>query len=198
MSGALLLDCDGVIVDSEALNLRAWEAATGRSATGTATLAGLDLDAIFACFYGDGAAALGPAERQAILERKHARYAELAAEGLPLVPGIAALVAEARALGWRVAIVSGAAPARLDANLRATGFAARVDLVLGGAKRWAEAARLLGVAPAACVALDDVATGVATARAQGVGRVVGLGGGIAMLAAGAHEVVSRPDDLGLA
>jgi hypothetical protein len=39
---------------------------------------------------------------------------------------------------------------------------------------------------------------VATARAQGVGRVVGLGGGIAMLAAGAHEVVSRPDDLGLA
>jgi HAD superfamily hydrolase (TIGR01509 family) len=201
MKGALLLDCDGVIVDSESLNLRAWEDACGAPASGRGALGALTVEACLARLLGERAAALSVAERDALLARKHARYAELAAGGLPLVPGILALIAAARARGWGVAIVSGAQRPRLEVNLRATGVDRLVDLVIGGAKLWADAALRLGAEPARCVALDDGEVGVAAARAQAIGRVVGVATSLpaaALLAAGAHETVARPDEVGLA
>jgi HAD superfamily hydrolase (TIGR01509 family) len=204
MRGALLLDCDGVIVDSEPTNFAAWDDAFAeilgrRSDAGPVAVVGQDRDACFALWCGADLPSL--AERERVLALRLRLYAERAAAGLPLVPGIEALLASARARGWPVAIVSGASAERLQANLRACGMRAQVDLVIGGGKSWRLAAERLGVAPGRCVALDDSVTGVAAARAQEIGRVVGVATTLTaetLFAAGAHEVVARPDEVDLA
>ena len=202
--GALLLDCDGVIVDSEPANFAAWDDAFfevlgRRSDAGPRGAVGLHVDECFALWCGEQTP---PADvRAAIIRRKHERYAELP---LPLVPGVEALIDRARAVGWPIAIVSGASPGRVATNLRAAGVGPRVDLILDGgttgAKSWALAAERLGVAVSRCVALDDTTRGVAGARAQGIGRIIGVTttfGAALLRAAGADATVARPDEVEL-
>lgn len=109
----------------------------------------------------------------------------LESEGVDPYPGSVALLDLLEPMGLALAVVS--ASANAEAVLTAAGlvdrFAARVDGVVAAALGLAgkpapdpfwEAARLLAVAPARCVVIEDAVAGVEAGVAGGFGAVIGV------------------------
>lgn len=135
--------------------------------------------------------------------------AVLRAEGIAPYPGSLALVQRLRAAGTPVAVVSSSKNA--EEVLTAAGIRDLFGVVMDGviAERdhlaskpapdvFVEAARLLGVDPAAAVAVEDALSGVQSAVAGGFGLVIGVDRGVGadtLLAAGATLVVTDLADL---
>jgi beta-phosphoglucomutase-like phosphatase (HAD superfamily) len=193
-AAGLLFDCDGVLADSEPLNFRCWNQAIqeilGASLPPPASaLVGLDLDRILL----RGLAAAGragepvtPALRAALLARKSELFFALTPALRP-VPGALALVARARELRLPRAVVSAALRVRLFHTLEALGLGTDWGVVLSGEdllpgsiprKDWRRAAAALGVPLGRCAVFEDSAEGVASAREQGAGWVIGLTTGL--------------------
>lgn len=83
---------------------------------------------------------------------------------LPLLPGVQELADTVRAAGWRCAIATGKARSSLEPELTRLGIRDRFDVLVTAEDvrlgkpspdLYLEAARLLGVTPAACVVLED-------------------------------------------
>src|SRR4051812_13921380 len=100
---------------------------------------------------------------------------------LPLLPGVADLLDDARAAGWKLALATGHEPARLGGRLDRLGVLAHFDTVVlaSEVKRgkpapdiFIEAARRLGVAAAQCVVVEDSLPGCQAAIAAGMAVVV--------------------------
>jgi HAD superfamily hydrolase (TIGR01509 family) len=110
------------------------------------------------------------------------RYAEILAEGLAPIPGVRDLIGR---LAVPFCLATNSTRARLDVTLTATGlaeiFKGRVfclDDVEHGKPApdlFLLAARTMGAAPAACLAIDDNVPGIEAARAAGM-RAVGFTG----------------------
>lgn len=212
MIGGLLLDCDGVLADSEPLNHRCWSDAFlahlgAPLPRDPSVLLGLDLARIYelGCeLAGRPTATLDAAARAALLAHKSRLFLEYAPDALRPVRGARELVASAHARGIPCAVVSLALRARLSLTLQLVDLAGDWHAVLAGEdvipgsppeKDWSRAAALLGVAPARCAAVDDSTEGVASARARGIGCVVGVATGLPearLWAAGAHVVAPGP------
>lgn len=120
-----------------------------------------------------------------IHRRKTEIYGDIVAGGaIPLRPGVARLLAEARGRGLRLAIATTTSPENVDALLRAAlgADAARLfDFVGAGdvvrAKKpapdiYAWVLGQLRLAPAECVAFEDSAPGLAAARGADVATVI--------------------------
>lgn len=169
---------DGLLVDSERLERRVWQAA--------AVERGVSLDdARFATFIGHpadvgdrllvdyyGAAFDVPAFRHACHQRMRAL---VAAEGIPLRPGALAWLDLLAARGLPVAVATSSGPevARERLAAIASRFRAvvtRADVTRGKPHPdlYLEAARRLGVAPADALALEDSPTGARSAIAAGM------------------------------
>jgi HAD superfamily hydrolase (TIGR01509 family) len=179
---AIVCDMDGLLVDSERLELRVWRAAAADH--------GVEMsDERFATFVGHpadegermlrgyyGAAFDVPAFRAAC----HARMrAIVEAEGVPLRPGAREWLEFVAGLGVPLGLATSSGPAlvreRLGELLPA--FAAvvtRADVARGKPHPdlYLEAAARLGAAPAACLALEDSPTGARAAIAAGMPVVV--------------------------
>ncbi|SDQ15523.1 HAD family phosphatase [Quadrisphaera sp. DSM 44207] len=183
---ALLLDLDGTLVDSEPAHRAAWRAFFASRGWH------VDEDTYRRTFVGRrGADVLatepGPwagEDPRALVEevlshlRETARLARAA-------PGAGELLRRARAAGVALALVTSATRAWVDPALRqvlgvdAGAFDAEVtaESVAQGKPHpapFALACSLLGVPPAEAVAVEDSASGVRSAVAAGVGRVVGV------------------------
>jgi len=103
---------------------------------------------------------------------------------VPLRPGVARLIGEAKAAGLQVALVSNASPASLQPVLRyALGaeLLKAIDVVVGGEPgrrkkpapdAYQHALRLLGRAPGECVAIEDSEMGLTAATAAGIATVI--------------------------
>jgi HAD superfamily hydrolase (TIGR01509 family) len=96
------------------------------------------------------------------------------AHGVPLQPGAAALLAEVKAAGLPAALVTSSERGFMDAVLDATGLtfdltvcADDVTHTKPDPEPYLRAAKLLGVAPPSCSALEDSPNGVASAEAAG-------------------------------
>jgi beta-phosphoglucomutase len=118
----------------------------------------------------------------AMLERKNARYLE-ALDGLTLrdlLPGILDLLLAAERRHWKVAIGSSSCNAAkvLDRIGITDLFDAVADGSTGAPKPapdiFLAAARMIDVEPAACIVIEDAASGVEAAIAAGM-RVIGVG-----------------------
>ena len=174
-AAALLLDCDGVLVDSRASVERAWRR--------WAVEHGLDGEAVVAIAHGrrteDTLRELGLAgDLAAEVDRVEA--AEVAdASAVSAYPEAAALLATLPAGAW--AVVTSGTRALVTARLAAGGLPLPAVLVTADdvaagkpdPQGYLEAARRLGVPPADCLVLEDAPAGVQAALAAGM-RVVAL------------------------
>lgn len=102
-------------------------------------------------------------------------------DALPLMPGVAELIEEAKAAGWRVGLGTGQSWARLEARLRRNNVFECFDAIVsaGDVARgkpapdvFLEVARRLGVDAADCIVLEDSLPGCEAALAAGMGVVV--------------------------
>ncbi len=174
---AIVLDCDGVLIDSEGLAWQAWNAALGRhgrtaSAAEVERLLGRSAPEIaqwFAASMGVDAGELTAAvatELAALFESRLRRFDD----ALPLIEA-------AKARGLRLAVASSSDRPRLLRSLEIVGLDSHFEVVVSGddvragkpaPDLYLEAARRLGVPPAECIAVEDTPVGVESARAAGL------------------------------
>jgi len=178
-TAAVLWDLDGTLVDSEDYHWRSWRdtmAAEGVTLSYEQFLAsfGKRNDLILRGWLGDIAAA----RIQAIGDAKEVEYRRLArTEGLEPLPGAAEWVKRLHAAGWKQAIASSAPRANVEVVVQALGFDRLIDAIASAEDVtrgkpapdvFLEAARRTGVPPPLCVVVEDVAAGIAAARAAGM------------------------------
>ncbi|OKI60524.1 HAD family hydrolase [Micromonospora sp. CB01531] len=174
----MLFDMDGTLVDSEKLwdvALQELAAVYGGTLSDTArkSMIGTSMAASMRILHDD----LGQPERdpQASAEWINARILELFRTGLQWRPGALALLRAVRAAGIPTALVTSSVRPLVEVAMDTLGrdsFDAvvcgdEVDSVKPHPEPYLAAARLLGVPIARCVAIEDSATGVASALAAG-------------------------------
>jgi HAD superfamily hydrolase (TIGR01509 family) len=181
---AVLLDFDGLILDTETPIFESWQAAYRRRGRELAlehwqhalgTNGGFDPFTHLEELLG------GPVDREAL----HAEVKELNRRGCDaqaLLPGVQALLEDAVALGVRRAVASSSTRAWVEGWLERHAIRHLVEAVCGrddvarvkpAPDLFLEAARRLGVPPAACLVFEDSPNGMRAARAAGM-RVVAV------------------------
>lgn len=185
MLKAIIFDMDGVLVDSEPFIL---EAATRMFAERGLSVQPEDFKPFVGAgenrYVGGPAEAHGfPLEIEEAKARTYAIYDEITRGRLVPLPGVLQFIAEARALGLKLAVASSADPVKIGINLREIGIPEETfDAVISGLdvvhKKPAPdifllAAQRVGVEPPHCVVVEDAINGVAAARAAGM-RCLGL------------------------
>ena len=203
LPGALLLDLDGTLVDSEPIHraaYRAFFAQRGWDVSDLSAFTGRRAQDVFASIP-------GPWSEGDPEELAAAVVACIPSEAAPEpVAGARALIEAAASHDIRVAVVTSAAPPWAERALyEVLGVGDHVDVVVTAhdvvdgkpdPTGFALACERLHVAPEDCVAVEDSPAGVAAAVAAGVDKVYGLASTHApgdLLEAGAAAVY---DDLG--
>ena len=181
---AVILDLDGVMVDSEPVHQRAFEMLLarhgivrqfteeeyGRYFVGIPVKENAEWLITHFDLRGEPADII--AEREAIYEAMLKDPASL----IPM-PGVFALIDALSARGLPLGVASGSPRGQVDTILRGLGIAARFRAVVGGTDVphtkpapdvYERAAQELGIAPARCVAIEDSETGIASAKAAGL------------------------------
>jgi beta-phosphoglucomutase len=177
---AAVFDLNGTLIDDMRAHGRAWAAVFRELGVEVPPerfereLAGMKHGETFEAVLGrklpdDEATRLG--------NRKDARYREIYAPDLRLLPGARELLERLRAARLRTAIATAAPLANRDFALDGLGIRGLFDAVVGeesvargkpAPDLYLGAARALSVDPAACVAFEDAANGVEAARAAGM------------------------------
>jgi beta-phosphoglucomutase family hydrolase len=181
---AIVLDMDGVIVDSNPLHTGAWKVYNQRfgieaGASLAERMYGRRNDEIVRDFFGPGLTAAEVAVHGAAKEElyRHMLAPRLAGA---LVPGVREFLQQHA--GEPIGLATNAEPANVDFILDRGGLRAYFRVVVDGhqvrhAKPHPEiylrAAELLAVAPRNCIVFEDSFSGVEAARAAGA-RIVGV------------------------
>lgn len=190
MIRALVFDFDGVIVDSEPVHfaaIRDVAQTLGVRLTYDRYLRDLigfdDRDAFRYLLVEAGETATD--ERVAALkEAKQGAFEALAAKGVPMIAGTRALIEEAAALAWPLAIASGATRRDIDLILGGLGLAGHFPVIVTAddvaaskphpqtyalaAERLRERFPSLNLQRPECLAIEDTAAGVASASGAGL------------------------------
>ncbi|HEY5629353.1 MAG TPA: beta-phosphoglucomutase, partial [Candidatus Limnocylindrales bacterium] len=180
---AVVFDLDGVLTDSAELHYQAWarmaaEEGLPFSRELNEQLKGIGrLESLEIILAAAGRTSLDAAEKTVLTERKNAYFGELIARITPadLLPGIAELLADLRAVGIRIAIAS--ASHNATELVRRLGIESLVDakvdpstIVKGkpDPEIFLAAAELLGVRPEDCVGVEDARAGIEAINAAGM------------------------------
>src|SRR5437763_10139641 len=181
---AVIFDMDGLIIDTEWPDYQSWQELYAEHGHDLPLaewvpyvgLWGPPLNLLerLAGLIGEGA------DRGALRERRRARCDELVREGLTPMPGFDALIERLTAHDYRRGLASTSSRDWVDFIVDGLGVRHRFDALVAGdevsARKpapdvYLRAAERLGVAPEECVALEDSAPGVASARAAGMACV---------------------------
>ena len=178
---AVLFDLDGVLVDTDQLHFQAWGELAGRlglpftreqgnRCRGISRMASLEI------VLEEARRPYTREEKEALAEEKNRRYQQLLAALTPAdaAEGAERVLAELRRRGYRLALASASRNAGLI--LRRTGLGELLDGVADGClvtrskpdpEIFLTAARLVGVPPGQCAAVDDALAGIEAARRAG-------------------------------
>ncbi len=205
---AVLFDCDGVLVDSEAPLARIAAMALRdfgipAEPSDFAPFVGMGEDA----YIGGVAAQYGAVFTAELKQHVYDKYVELCDAFVLPMPGVRELLAALRSAGWRLAMATSADQVKAMANLRILGMEEHgFDAIVTGddvlLKKphpdiYLEAARRCGVASQDAWVIEDAESGVRAGKAAGM-RVIGLTSTLSaprLLAAGADAVVDRLDQV---
>jgi len=210
----LILDFDGVLVDTEPLHFEAWQQAFEkvmgiRIAGNYHLLVGLSLEQIYQLWAGDALESLTLELRQQLLALKTETFLALAAEQLEPMAGSIDLLQRAQAAGWYTALVTRSLRMRLHRTLNIIHMPALFDVIIGSEdsvdpttdrKNHARAAHIFNIDPLACVVIEDSVSGIQDALTCGIGMVIGLTSSLeahALAEAGAHQVIAHLDEVRL-
>jgi len=182
MTGGVLWDLDGTLVDSEEYHWQSWRdtmRGDGVVISHDQFLAsfGLRNDRILTAWLGDAAA-----DRiQRLGDAKEAEYRRLAqTHGLAPLPGAAEWLARLHDKGWRQAIASSAPRENVDVMLAVLGLAKYFDAIVSAEDVTAgkpdpqvflAAAFRLHLSPSRCVVVEDAPAGIEGARRAGMPSV---------------------------
>jgi HAD superfamily hydrolase (TIGR01509 family) len=176
---AVVLDFDGLILDTETPIFEAWGDAFRRHGLtlslddwqhSLGTNGGFDP---LAHLVKHGEGDLDPAAVEREVQEAYRRVCDR----MPLLPGVEALLADARVLGLRRAVASSSSRAWVLGWLSRHGILDRFDAVVGrddvarvkpAPDLFLLAAERLGVAPGACLVFEDSPNGMRAARAAGM------------------------------
>ena len=212
MRQAVVFDFDGVLADTEALHLRAFQAVfqdrgwlLDRTAYFDRYL-GFDDHDLVAAYVGDERLPVSPDEIRAIVAAKVDWFEQERSKGALLFPTAAAAIAR---LGERyaLAIASGSLGEEIISILQPAGLLPAFEVIVGAdsvarskpaADPYLAAVNKLGVPPAAAVAIEDSRWGLTSARTAGL-RTIGITTSYpASALTGADTIVSSLDEVTLA
>ena len=181
--GAVIFDMDGLMFDTERVAQVAWYRALSDYGF-------VVTDDVYASVIGRTApdtrailiAALGPELPIGAVEAAKSRYLrELLEPAPPLKKGLLELLDEIERLGLRAAVASSTARSEVQRRLEVHGLAGRFEVVVGGddviagkpgPDLFLRASRLLQIAAADCVVLEDSEAGIRAASAAGMRAVL--------------------------
>ncbi|MEX8517054.1 MAG: HAD family hydrolase [Leptothrix sp. (in: b-proteobacteria)] len=179
---ALLFDMDGTLIDSMPLHARSWALwhaelglAYDEPSFFAATAGRTNMEILLDMWPGRPQGELLP-----LAERKEVLYREIAALELTLIAGAAAVCAQAKAQGLKIAICTAAPPANIAVAFERFGFDGLFDTVaspsdgLRGKPHpdiFLAAAERLGVAPEHCLVFEDAPLGIEAAWRAGMDAV---------------------------
>ena len=176
---ALLFDLDGTLIDSMPHHHDAWvlwhdkRGLTLDGDTFFTTTAGRSNAEILADMLPGSSAA----DIDTMADEKETLYREIAARSLGLIAGAHAFVMQARDAGLRLAVCTASTPQNMRLAFDRFGIDAWVETVTSPADGlrgkphpdiFLEAARRLGVPPAACLVFEDAPLGIEAARRAGM------------------------------
>ncbi len=187
--GAVIFDCDGTLVASEEAHMEAWKRTLrNRGLEFTEERKSLcvgqsDIDT--ARLLAEG---IRPGCANEILAEKRTHYLALSQGGLPPIDGavdfVWRLAKERARLGFKMGVASAALKVEIESHLLNLGIRDLFEVVLSGCEDlldyndpegvnkpkpyiYLRAAKLLGVHPTRCIAIEDSYTGVTSAAAAG-------------------------------
>ncbi|MBN1516346.1 HAD family phosphatase [Candidatus Sumerlaeota bacterium] len=178
----VIFDCDGVLVDSEALSDEAFADTLKRFAGGV-ELAREDWEMICGTTDADCVNYVSrrfqtPIDCRAFKEYKAARYQELAKErGLPLFEGVLDLLDGLDAIDAPYAVASSGSPEKIRINLEFNAIAHRFRATVSGEEfergkpdpaLFLAAAARIGLPPECCAVIEDSQNGIRAAKAAGM------------------------------
>jgi beta-phosphoglucomutase len=181
---AIVLDMDGVVLDSMPDHLRSWQQALaplGIQLTPAELhpLEGMPTEqtaqTLTARFLGSPCS---DEEASRLATTKRDAFAQIFQPSL--VPGIGPLLHDLRGRGYRLALVTGSARRVVEESLEPTGVANLFEAVLAGdevsqgkphPEPYARAAAALGLPPDECLAVENATLGIRSARAAGMNCV---------------------------
>jgi HAD superfamily hydrolase (TIGR01509 family) len=185
---AAVFDLDGTLVDNMRFHGEAWEGlarrlgSTARRERFEHEWAGKKSEEILSLLLGRPVTG---EELARLSEEKESAYRAAYGPRVAPVPGLHAFLQRLRHAGYRLALATAAPAENRDLVLAGLGLAGSFEAVAGPehAARgkpfpdlFLAAARLLGLAPEACVAFEDAANGIRAARAAGM-EAVGIATG---------------------
>ena len=176
---AVIFDMDGVIIDSQAAANRALVEAAARHGVRLNVSELEDLvGASEQQFWSYVKARYGLPQPIAYYAASYDEASEIASYDETLLsPGLAPLLTELRTTGLQIALATSGSRTRMNAVIEMYDLAQWLDVALcredAGREKpapdlYLAAAQALGVAPAACFAIEDSAPGIAAARAAGM------------------------------
>ena len=179
---ALILDCDGVIVDSEPLSCGAWNIVFDQEYKvdiGTnyeAIMGGTSRESVkhyFSQFNLSGS----EKKIQYLIKLKDQVYLEIAENKLAKVSGIETLINQARKLKWKIGVASSGSLTKIQFNLQQVFLEDSFDSITGAEKGlrskpfpdiFLKAAKQLNVNPSECIVIEDTPAGITAAKQAGM------------------------------
>ncbi|HST52017.1 MAG TPA: HAD family phosphatase [Pyrinomonadaceae bacterium] len=181
---AALWDVDGTLIDSSEYHWLSWQGALAAedfpiTRAQFASTFGQRNDEILRSYFPD----IAPADISRVGDAKEEAYRELVRErGIELLPGVRRWLEKLKSEGWIQAVASSAPLLNIETIIAALGLesyfaciASAEDVTVGkpDPQVFLAAARKAGVAPSACVVVEDAPAGTEAARRAGM-RSIGV------------------------